>query len=51
MKYKEIHFAELLISLEEDYQWEWKISAKRDCEKHKFIEYIYSLPSLTRDLV
>ena len=36
---KKLHFVELVISLGEYYQSEWKISPKRGCKKHKYIEY------------
>ena len=39
MKYKNLHFAELLISLE-NYQCEWEILFKSGSKKYKYIEYI-----------
>ena len=45
-----MHLVELLISLGEFYQCDWKISLKRGSKKHKYIEYIESLPSLTLGL-
>ena len=40
MKYKKLHFSELLISVGEYYQYHWKISPKIGCKKHEYVECI-----------